>query len=231
MNKLDDIDVICITGGKCGSTTLRETFSSNNFKTIKCHNKYCFNNQFGYDGLIDLIDRSSLNKKVYLIDSYRTPIERKMSSFFENIRFNVPDYQHKNFEELNEIFINRYMKQIEEYESINDIMLHYGVELFSTFDFENGYIKKEKGNIVFIKILYSDIQKWGKILSNIFNREIVVKSRNVTCNKEYSNKYEEFKREFKVPISYINEIKNKDSFKVFNTQEQQNVYIDKWMQS
>lgn len=231
MKKLDDINVICITGGKCGSTTLRETFSNNGFKTIKCHNKHCFNKQFGYDGLIDLIDRSSLNKKVYLIDSYRRPIERKISSFFENIRFNVPDYQDKNFEELNEIFINRYMKQIEEYESINDIMLHYGVELFSTFDFEKGYIKKEKDNIVFIKILYSDIQEWGKILSNIFNREIVVKSRNVTCNKEYSDKYEEFKREFKLPISYINEIKNKDSFKVFNTQEQQNVYIDKWMQS
>ena len=49
------------------------------------NNKKDFEKQFSYDGLIDLINRSSENKKLYIIDSYRTPIERKISSFFQNI--------------------------------------------------------------------------------------------------------------------------------------------------
>ena len=75
---LPEMDVICLTGGKCGSTTLRTTFTGNGYKCIKAHDKTCFKHQFKYDGLIDLIKRSSVNKQLFIIDSYRTPIERKI---------------------------------------------------------------------------------------------------------------------------------------------------------
>lgn len=228
MGRPSNIDIICLTGGKCGSSTLRRTFLRSGFNTIKCHSKSCFKSQFGYDGLIDLIDTSCLNKKVYLIDSYRTPMERKISSFFQNIRTTVPDYRSRSFEELNEIFINGPMKGIEEYESIDDIMDNYDVEKFTEFDFEKRYVMKEKGNIVFIKILYSDIKEWDKILSDIFNKEISIVGDNVSCNKGYFNKYNEFKKNFKIPIGYIDEIKSKESFQIFNTKEEQDIYINKW---
>ena len=76
---LPEMDVICLTGGKCGSTTLRTTFIQNGYKCIKAHSKSDFEHQFKYDGLIDLIKRSSDNKQLFIIYSYRTPIERKIS--------------------------------------------------------------------------------------------------------------------------------------------------------
>jgi hypothetical protein len=225
---LTDIDIICLTGGKCGSSTLNRTFILNGYKSIKVHYKADFIEQFKYDGLIDLINNSSRTKKIYLIDSYRTPIERKISSFFENIHHHVPNYLDKSTEELIDIFNKKYIKHIEEYNSINPIMLEYGLELFDTFDFNKGYVIKEKNNIVFIKILFSDIKKWDIILSNILNKKIIIYNCNISSNKNYYSLYEEFKIKYKVPKSYLNDLKNNVDFNIFNTKIQQEKYIDKW---
>lgn len=92
------IDVICLTGGKCASTTLQTTLQQTGYKCIKVHGKEDFEKQFKYDKLIDLINRSSANKQLFIIDSYRTPIERKISSFFENLHHHVPTYKNKNIQ-------------------------------------------------------------------------------------------------------------------------------------
>ena len=149
--------------GKCGSETLNATFIKNGYKSIKTHNIHCFKNQFSNDNLIDFINRCSLNKKLYLIDSYRRPIERKISAFFQHINRNVPDYKNKSCEHLIDIFNTSYLNHIEEYHSINPIMEEYGVELFDTFDFKKKFVIREKGNLVFIKILFSDINEWSSI--------------------------------------------------------------------
>ena len=146
---LPEVDVICLTGGKCGSSTLYNTFIKNGYKCIKVHNKSCFESQFKYDGLTDLIDISSKNKELFIIDSYRTPIERKISSFFQNIDKYLPDYKNKNTQELIKIFNTRYIDKLEEYHSIDPIMNEYGVETFDVFDFKKKYVikKKRKFNI------------------------------------------------------------------------------------
>ena len=79
----NDLDIICLTGGKCGSTTLNYTLKSSGYKMIEhIHSKLHFIKLFKHDGLLDLIKKCSSNKKLYIIDSYRTPHERKISSFF-----------------------------------------------------------------------------------------------------------------------------------------------------
>ena len=229
-SKIPIVDVICLTGGKCGSTTLRNTFVSNGFKCIKAHDEHCFKRQFNYDGLIDLINRSSLNKKLYLIDSYRTPIERKISSFFQNISDYVPNYKNRSCGELINIFNDKYLNNLEELHSINSIMKIYGLEPFDTFDFEKKYVLKEKGNLVFIKLLFSDIEKWGEILSKIFSKKIILNNTNLSKNKEYNSIYLKFKKYYKTKKSYINNIlKNDKEFKIYNTQKQQEQYINKYL--
>jgi hypothetical protein len=224
------IDVLCLTSGKCGSTTLCQTFRANGFKSIKAHSTDCFKSQFKYDGLIDLIDRSSQDKKLYIIDSYRTPIERKISSFFENIRKHVPNHRNKTVDELINIFNSKYLNEIEEYHSINPIMKHYGVEPFDTFDFNKRFIIKEKGNLVFIKILFSDINNWSNILSSIFNKQIVVSNGNISQRKSYKHIYNEFKAKYTTLKSYLNDKLIQDrEFKIYNTQEEQEKYINKWL--
>lgn len=230
---LSKMDVICLTGGKCGSTTLDNTFKYNGYKCVKVHNKGEFIAQFKYDGLIDLINRSSENKKLYIIDSYRTPIERKISSFFHNINIHVPSYKNKSCEELIDIFNTKYLDTIEEYHSINPIMEEYGVEPFNTFDFKKKYVIKTKGNLIFVKLLFSNINNWGDNLSEIFNKKIIIapeRLQNLSKNKIYYSIYNKFKLMYKTKKSYINNIlKNDKQFRIFNTQEQQDIYINKYL--
>ena len=181
---IPEVDIICMTSGKCGSSTLNTTFKKKGLKSIKVHNKQDFELQFGYDGLIDLINRSSINKTLYLLDSYRTPIERKIASFFQNLHKHVPNYKNKSIKELIAIFNNKYLDNIEEYHSINPIMEFYGLEPFDKFDFDKKYVIKKKGNLVFIKILFADINKWDSILSKIFKREIVLVNDNISKKKK-----------------------------------------------
>ena len=101
---MNDIDVFIIAGGKCGSTTLKKTFLTKNMNTIKSHNPSCFKKQFGFDGFFNTIVKSSRNKILLLIDSYRTPIERKISSFFHNGENKIPDFLNLTVEEQIKIF-------------------------------------------------------------------------------------------------------------------------------
>ena len=186
------IDLLVLCGGKCGSSTLYATLNRNGFKSIKVHGRDSFINQFNYDGLYDFINRSSSNKKLYIVDSYRTPIERKISSFFQNLENHVPDYKNKKVKELINIFNNKYLNNLENGHPIDIIMKNYNVKPFYKFNFEKKYVKKVQGNLVFIKILFSDIKDWNNILSKIFNKKIIVVSSNLSKKKdqeEYINKW------------------------------------------
>ena len=57
------VDAVILCGGKCGSSTLYESFLKSGIKSIKVHNKQDFQQQFGYDGLYDCINKSSEKKK------------------------------------------------------------------------------------------------------------------------------------------------------------------------
>ena len=154
---MDELDCIVMCGGKCGSSTLSNTLSKNNLKNIKVHYKYDFYRQFNYDGLIETINKNlnkNLNKKFYIFDSYRTPIERKMSSFFQNIQNSLGiNYRNYSIEELISIFNDKYINTIEEYHSINEILDEYKLEHFTYFNFEKRYNIIEKENLVIIKCL------------------------------------------------------------------------------
>ena len=228
----NNLDIICLTGGKCGLTTLLETFKFQGFNCIKCHNHWDFISQFGYDGLYNSIEDSSKNKKLYIIDSYRTPIERKISSFFHHIQKKIPYYKNKSIKELINIFNTEYLNNIEEYHPVDLIMLELGCESFNSFDFKKKYVKKEKGNLIFIKILFSDIKDWENILSEIFNKKIIIQKDNLSQDKEYHLIYEEFKKKYKTTKSYLNNILRNDKyFKIYNTKEQQEKYIEKYLKS
>lgn len=80
-NKIDHF-VFC--GGKCGSHTLNNTFSNDN-KVYNTHSNE-FSIAFHKKSAYNLINNSkNTNEKIYIIDSYRNPIERKMSSFFSKM--------------------------------------------------------------------------------------------------------------------------------------------------
>ena len=122
---------------------------------------------------------------------------------------------------------NKYLNNLENYHSINEILDYYNLNRFDKFNFNKRYVIKEKNNIVFIKILFSDINNWDIILSKIFNKNIKIYSANLTKNKNniYSL-YEKFKKEYKIPKSYINkELKNDIEFQIYNKKSEKSLIL------
>lgn len=232
---MNDLDFIILCGGKCGSTTLYNTLKNNQLKGIKVHNIQDFIFQFKYDGLLDSIKLSAekkklSNEKLIIIDSYRKPIERKISSFFENLKTHVPNYLEKSCNELINIFNSKYVNTIEEYHSIDDIMKILGINSFKKFDFTKKYVIKENDNIIFVKLLFDDINNWAKIISKLFNKNIELHSSNLSRNKPIFKLYKEFKCKYKVPKSYIKNILLQDKiFQFYNSEIEQNKYIKYWL--
>jgi hypothetical protein len=230
-NKYKNIQVFIFCGGKCGSSTLNATFNKY-YKTLHVHSKeefYTTSNQTCYS-IYDVIEYNrKTQEKIYIIDSYRTPIERKISSFFQNIHHHFPNYKKHMLRSLVKYFNAGYIYNIEEYHSINEIMMHYNLPLFDTFDFEKKYNLLVHENINFIKIRFNDINNWGSILSNIFNIQIEIKPDNLSENKEYIKLYNNFKKIYYLPKLYYTDYLVKDiNFKIYNTEEEVNKYLKKW---
>ena len=226
------IDIIVISPGKCGSTTLRDTLKQHNFACIKAHNPDCFREQFGYNGLSDTIKFSSANKPLYIIDSYRLPIERQISAFFHSLDILVPNYATLSVAQLIDIFNSRCLSYSYKRSYINNIMEQYNTPLITTFDFNKGYTVRKTKNIIFIRLLFKDINIWGKLLSELFNTPITIVEKQLSKRKKYYKLYEEFKEQYKVPKRYLDFIQqHDDDFHIFNTKSEQHTYIAKWTQS
>jgi hypothetical protein len=233
---LNNLDVIVYCGGKCGSSTLFHTFLNNGFKSYSTHSSKYFEhvcNKTNEDinkTFFDVIDFNlQQNKKIYIIDSYRNPIERKISSFFQNISLFLPNYNEKTMDEIISIFNTNFLYEIENYHSIDEVMLHYGLDIFTDFNFEKKYNIKEKDNLIFIKIRFNDINEWSEILSNIFNKKIEIYNHNLTTTKKINDLYIEFKKKYIIPENYLNYFTLNDiTFNIYNTEDEKNKYINDW---
>ena len=232
---MENFDIFICCGGKCGGTTLASTFHQNGYKTTHLHSsKHLgnFKSTIDVNHTFDIINASKQKGPIYIIDSYRTPIERKISSFFNNIStLHLPNYKKCKLRDIIYFFNNKKLKVLEEYHSINEIMEYYNVPLFEEFDFKHGYNIVKKDNINFIKLRFNDINKWDKILSEIFKRNISIVSDNISDNKEYSKIYTAFKKYYFIPREYFNtNLPNDINFKIYNTEEEQQEYYKKWEQ-
>uniref|UniRef100_A0A6C0AEW8 Sulfotransferase domain-containing protein n=1 Tax=viral metagenome TaxID=1070528 RepID=A0A6C0AEW8_9ZZZZ len=213
-------------GGKCGSHTLLYTMKERGFNCFHVHNNHNYQDRFqniinktGCQDVLSFI-KYQKSKKIYIIDSYRDPIERTISSFFNNIEFHIgKDYLSVDMEILiikfNEIFRNK----IENYH-----LCIIEVE----YDFFKKYYIKEIDNLVFIKLRFKDINEWSDILSSIFNKQIKLVNENISENKEYFDLYNKFKKKYKVPIDILNEVIQEKTFKKYNTPEEQEMYYEMW---
>jgi hypothetical protein len=225
-------NVFVFCGGKCGSTTLHETFKKNKYNSVHIHSNVDYqlhiNNNSSVFNEIDLSCKKY--KKIYIIDSYRTPIERKISSFFQNIDKHLPNYNELSIEEMVNFFNNNLLYKLEEYHSINEVLKHYNIPLINKFNFDKKYIIVRQKNKIFIKLLFKNINEWDKILSEILKKEIVLHNNNLTENKKIYNLYNIFKENYKVPKKYITDILVNDTeFKIYNNVNDQEKYIESWL--
>ena len=232
--------IFVYTPPKVGSTSLVSSLrlsASNKFIVIHVHDEIMLNILTNYNNphtvtIMDIIYfNASQGKKVYVIDIYRTPIERKMSLFFENIS----EFHFNNLDEkVNSYDLNKIIYRF------NSIFMHIGnddyyqekykIEENVEFDYSKKYLNNDfRENIIFIKLRLQDFSEWGRILSNLLNSDIIMIEDNNGENKKTGALYNRFKQEYKIPINFFESIKNDIFFLRYNSENERKLYLDKWI--
>ena len=146
--------IFIYTPPKVGSTTLVSSIRINacgKFTVLHLHNEIMLKILYKITDVtvLDIIKYNKfLGKNVFVFDIYRSPIEQKISTFFENIHsfhFNVP------IETLNTFDLSRVIKrfnQVFPYLQTNDnFRTKYQVPYPENFDFNNRFISAEVDGI------------------------------------------------------------------------------------
>ena len=230
--------IFVYTPPKVGSTSLVSSLrlsGSEKYIVLHVHDETMLSVLTGYDNphnitIMDIIHfNASLGKRVFVIDIYRTPLERKMSMFFENLacfHFNNKE-ENVNTYDLKKV-IHRFNSLFMHIGNEDYFQEKYGFTDMNHFDFDKKYLKKVSAfieNITFIKLRLQDFDEWSTILSSLLNIDMVM----IRDNKETSDLYHRFKNEYKVPMNFLEWIKDSDNhFLSYNSEEERKNYLDKW---
>jgi len=174
---------------------------------------------------------TNMPRKIYIIDIFRTPIERKISFFFQKIseihfnnsELNISNYPiDKLIKRFNDIFIH--MDDVDYYNT------HFNCKKIDKFDFKKKYIIEEIDNIFYIKLRLQDSEHWGDILSEIFNTKILKILDYTTADKNIGNMYKNFKSNYKLPYNYYKLIENNISLDIYMDFDEKKNYLNYWFE-
>jgi len=227
--------IFIYTPPKVGSTTLVTSLRVSLGKTyniIHIHDEIMLSVLTGIKDvkINDIIySLSNKGKTVFVIDVYRTPIERKMSEYFEKLspyHFNNTEenVNHYSIKRITDRF-NKLFPHIENSEHYFD---KYNISYPISFDFEKKYTLQIINNINYVKLRLSDSNLWSQILSNIFKIEIVIINDYKTEDKGLGNLYKKFKNEYRIPENFIEIIKNDKYFNFYYNEIERNNYLEGW---
>jgi hypothetical protein len=227
--------VFIYTPPKVGSTTLVSSLRislGNSFNIIHIHDDTMLSvltgvNSVTVNEIINYIAQKG--KNVYVIDVYRTPIERKMSEYFEKLS---PYHFNNSEENINNYSVkrltDRFNKLFPHLANGDHYFEKFNIANPTHFDFDKKYTIQILNNIKYIKLRLDDSNMWGQILSSIFKQNIVLINDYQTSNKTLGNLYKRFKDEYKIPANYIELVKNCKYFNFYLSYEERRRYIDMW---
>jgi hypothetical protein len=227
--------IFIYTPPKVGSTSLVSSIrisASTKFSIIHIHDEIMLNFFTGIKSVTinEIIQYNSyIGKNVYVIDVYRTPIERKFSEFFEKIS---PYHFNNSEENINKYSIKRIADRFNKvfpYLGRGDHYIDkYNIPIPVSFDNINNFLNINHNNINYVKLRLKDSDKWGKILSEILGTEIIIINDYETNNKIIGNIYSIFKKDYKLPSNYFELIKNDKYLLFYYSEEERNNYLDLW---
>ena len=170
-----------------------------------------------------------LGKDVYVINIYRNPIERKISSFFEKIgsyHFNTTD---QNVNKYNvEKVINRFNNIFPYIETSDHFIDKYNITIPECFNYQQKYLLVKENDITYISLRLKDSVYWGTILTNIFGFNIRIVKDYESTNKPIKDIYNLFKQNYKIPINFLDEIINCKYLKYYYSSDELKEYYNEW---
>ena len=220
---------------KVGSTTLVSSLrlsASDKLTILHLHNEIMLKVLYNItDVTINEIIQynKQLGKKVFVIDIFRTPIEHKMSSLFENIdtfHFNttVDDLKTYDIKKVTTRF-NNLFPHLAPSDHFKD---KYEIVVPEKFDFEKKYIVVEKNDVKYIKLRLKDSNHWREILRQVLHVDIFLVNDYETDSKAVKDVYTNFKSNYKIPSNLLENIKNSPSLSYYLNDEERNEYIQSW---
>ena len=223
---------------KVGSTTLVSTlrfWGSKIYKVVHVHDEMvikvlCKRKDVS---ILDMIQyNKSVGKKVWVIDIFRSPIEMKMSVFFENlchVHFNAKeeDVRNKPMIVLKQRF-DFIFEHIGNEDYYRDIYpLHDEDDI--PWGGDKGYIQIEKDGVQYIKLRLQDAEKWGSILSPLLKIEIqTIKDNETVHSSGLGDLYNRFKSEYKIPLNLLERIESHTLLLRYMTVKERQQYINEW---
>jgi len=220
---------------KVGSTSLITSlrlFAINKFMIFHLHSEIMLKVLSNIDdvSINDIIlYNKSLGHNVYVIDIYRSPIELKISSFFENIgslHFNNSDTQINKYD-VNFV-INRFNNIFPYIGNGDYFMDKYNITIPDTFDFHQKYSLVIQNDIKYIKLRLRDADNWGKILSELLNIEIKLVKEYETNNKTTKDLYNLFKENYRIPQNLFEIVKDCKYLNYYYSTDEKAEYINTW---
>ena len=227
--------IFVYTPPKVGSTSLVSSLRislSKTFSVIHIHDEIMLNFFTGIQNITinEIIQYNKyIGKNVYVIDIYRTQIERNISEFFEKLAC----HHFNNTEEnINNYDINKIIKRfnsIFSYLPYNDYYTElYNIPQIEKFDFEKKYLYQVVNNIHYIKLRLKDSNVWDKILTTLLGNEIVIINDYQTSKKVIGKLYEKFKKTYKIPSNLLDSIKTCKYLSYYYNEKERNEYLKTW---
>jgi len=219
---------------KVGSTTLVTSFrlSSINSYIFHIHDETMLNVICGVKDVTinEIIQYNKyLGRNVYVIDVYRSPIEHKISQFFENISNFHFNNTNENVNQYDvERVIYRFNKLFPHLTSKDYYREVYNIPIFETFDYDKGYMIQETNGIIYIKLRLVDSEKWSTTMKNIFGTDIFIIKDYETDKKEIRDIYRKFKNDYRLPAQYFEMIKTDTNLFYYFSEVERNNYLDEW---
>jgi len=171
-----------------------------------------------------------LGRNVYVINIYRSPIERKISTFFEKIgtyHFNTSD------EIINTYDVNKVIKRFNDifpYIGLGDHFIDkYEINIPPNFENIHKYLLVKNNDITYISLRLKDSYIWGPILSNIFGFHICVVKDYESTNKPIKELYNLFKLHYKIPKNLLDNIMTCKYFNYYYSSEERQTYYNNWL--
>jgi len=183
-----------------------------------------------------------IGKQVFVIDVYRSPIERKMSFFFENLcnyHFNNSEEEVCNYsiqriiDRFNMLFLHLSNEDyfIEKYgiipEGLEGLEGPDPINSF-VFDTTKKYLLIEKNGIKYIKLRLCDSKDWGNILTSLLNVRVCILNDYNTESKKIGDLYKKFKIIYRIPCFFLDCIKTDKFLKLYYNNSEYLNYINTW---
>jgi hypothetical protein len=227
--------VFVYTPPKVGSTSIVSSlriFGSAMFNIIHIHDEEMLRVLSNISGVTvnEIIQFNKyLGRDVYVIDVYRSPVERKISAYFEKVgiyHFNTTDENVNtyNFDKV----INRFNKLFPHLANGDHFMDVYDIPLPQTFDFYNKYLLIEHNGIKYIKLRLKDSGCWSNILTNIFGQQICAVKDYESMNKPIKDLYTQFKSHYRLPSNFLSNLTTCKYLNYYYSPSEIQEYIGQW---